>query len=187
VDLGGDAAGLPSILATLAEQDVTATFFVTGGWARRYPDGLRRIAAAGHAIGNHTDTHPNLPQLEDVEIRRQLQAVEDLVLAATGRSTKPLFRFPFGDRDERTLRVVNGAGYCAYRWTVDTLGWKGTSGSMSAQTVTDRVLAGARPGAIVLMHGGANPDDGSTLDADALPQVLRTLRERGYSFTTLPG
>lgn len=185
VDLGGDAAGVPSILRTLDDLDVPATFFVTGAWARRYPDQLRQIAAA-YPVGNHTDTHPQLTRLTDAQVSAELAAVEQQVAALTGRTTKPLFRFPFGDRDARTIAAVNRDGYCAYRWTVDTLGWKGTSGGVSAQTVVDRVLAAARPGEIVLMHGGANPDDGTTLDADALPTVIRELRARGYSFVPLP-
>lgn len=72
-----------------------------------------------------------------------------------------------------------------FRWTVDTLGWKGTSGGMTVTKVVDRVLAAAEPGAIVLMHVGSNPDDGSTLDADALPIVIRKLRARGFGFVRL--
>ena len=67
------------------------------------------------------------------------------------------------------------------RWTVDTLGWQGTAGHISAAVVVSRVLAAARPGEIVLMHAGSNPDDHTTLDADALPRVISELRARGYS------
>lgn len=73
----------------------------------------------------------------------------------------------------------------AVRWTVDTLGWKGTSGGIGTQTVTARVLAGLQPGEIVLMHIGSNPDDGSTLDADALPQVIDGISAAGYGIVTL--
>ena len=68
---------------------------------------------------------------------------------------------------------------------MDTLGWKGTSGGMTAQGVCDRVIAGLQPGEIVLMHVGSNPDDGSTLDADALPEIIAMMRAAGYSFVTL--
>jgi peptidoglycan-N-acetylglucosamine deacetylase len=186
IDLGGDDAGLGPILATLAERDVRATFFVTGDWARRYPEGLRRVVAAGHVVGNHTDTHPHLTQLSDTQVRAQIESAETEVVRITGHNPRPLFRFPFGERDERTIGIVGSQGYCAYRWTVDTLGWKGTSGGITAATVRDRVLASLQPGEIVLMHAGANPDDGSTLDADALPALVDQLRARGYGFTTLP-
>lgn len=107
-------------------------------------------------------------------------------LKGTLFSTRPLFRFPFGDRDSRTIAAVNANGYVCVRWTVDTLGWKGTlKGGITAQIIVDRVLAGAHPGAIMMMHVGANPDDGTTLDADALPTVISQLRARGYGFVTL--
>jgi hypothetical protein len=59
--------------------------------------------------------------------------------------------------------VVNGTGFVPVGWTVDTLGWKGTSGGITTQTVLNRVLGSLRPGEIVLMHCGSNPDDHSTL------------------------
>ena len=186
IDLGGNDTGLASIMRTLSEQNIPATFFVTGNWVRHFPDQLRQIAGAGHPVGNHSNTHPEFTSLTDAQILAELAAADNEVITVTGRTTKPLFRFPFGDRNAHTIAVVNGAGYCSYRWTVDTLGWKGTSGGITVQTVIDRVLAQAQPGEIVLMHGGANPDDGSTLDADALPEVIRQLRARGYGFTTLP-
>jgi peptidoglycan/xylan/chitin deacetylase (PgdA/CDA1 family) len=68
---------------------------------------------------------------------------------------------------------------------VDTLGWQGTSGGITAGIVLQRVLDTLTPGQIVLMHLGAHPTDGSTLDADALPQIIDELRARGYSFVTL--
>ena len=68
---------------------------------------------------------------------------------------------------------------------MDSLGWEGTSDGQSVETVTDRVLAAAQPGEIVLIHLGSNPDDGTTLDAATLPAIITGLRARGYSFVTL--
>ena len=85
----------------------------------------------------------------------------------------------------RTISVVNSECYVPFRWTVDTLGWEGTSAGQSVASVVSRVVSAARPGEIVLMHVGAHPTDHSTLDADALPQVITALRARGYSFVTL--
>jgi peptidoglycan/xylan/chitin deacetylase (PgdA/CDA1 family) len=185
-DAGANAAGLPSILSTLDREGVTATFFLTGGFANQYPASVQAIVARGHRLGNHTATHPHLPLLSDAAIVSQLIQAESQIRAAGGTDPRPLFRFPFGDRDAHTIAVVNGAGYAAVRWTVDTLGWKGTTlGGITAQIVVDRVVAAARPGAIVLMHVGSNPDDHTTLDADALPTVIARLRGLGYGFVTL--
>jgi peptidoglycan/xylan/chitin deacetylase (PgdA/CDA1 family) len=184
-DAGANADGLPSILSTLRTTGVEATFFVTGRWAETYPAKVRQIRSDGHRIGNHSDSHPTMTSLSDDAIFAQLGTARTKIMAAGGSDPKPLFRFPFGDRNARTIADVNRAGYLAVRWTVDTLGWKGTSGGMTKQRVVERVLAGAQPGEIVLMHLGSNPDDGTTLDAAALPTVMARLSAQGYRFVTL--
>jgi hypothetical protein len=103
----------------------------------------------------------------------------------TGADPWPWFRFPYGDYNAHAISVVNSTGFVPVGWTVDTLGWEGTSGGITAQTVLSRVLGSLRPGEIVLMHCGSNPDDHSTLDAAALPSVIQALQARGYSFVTL--
>jgi peptidoglycan/xylan/chitin deacetylase (PgdA/CDA1 family) len=129
-------------------------------------------------------THPGFTGLSDAGIAAEIQGAQQAILAA-GADPVPLFRFPFGERDARTIAAVNNLGYVPVRWTVDTLGWKGTSGGINAQQVADRVLAALRPGEIVLMHIGSNPDDGTTLDADALPHIIDGVRQAGYGFVTL--
>uniref|UniRef100_UPI0031DFBCF7 polysaccharide deacetylase family protein n=1 Tax=Saccharothrix mutabilis TaxID=33921 RepID=UPI0031DFBCF7 len=183
-DAGANSAGLPSILATLADRGVPATFFLTGTWARANPSGVAAIRAGGHRVGNHSMTHPDFRTLDDGAVRDQVSRAEQAIRAA-GADPRPLFRFPLGARDARTIAAVNDAGYVAVRWTVDTLGWKGTSGGITAAQVADRALGALGPGEIVLMHVGSNPDDGTTLDADALPGMIDRMRAAGYGFVTL--
>lgn len=183
-DAGANSSGLPGILQTLAATGVRGTFFLTGSWAAANPEGVAAIVAGGHRLGNHSMTHPGFTGLPDAAIGDQLSEAEQAIRAGGG-DPRPLFRFPFGERDTRTIATVNAYGYLPVRWTVDTLGWKGSSGGITAQIVADRVLAGLRPGEIVLMHVGSNPRDGTTLDADALPGMIERIREAGYGFTTL--
>jgi peptidoglycan/xylan/chitin deacetylase (PgdA/CDA1 family) len=183
-DAGSDAAGVPSILATLAAERVAATFFLTGNWAQNFP-GMARTIAASFRVGNHSMTHPHFTSLTAVRMRAEIERASAAIRAVCGVATEPLFRFPYGDRDARTIRIVNEAGYLPIGWTVDTLGWEGTRHGGSADAIVARVVASARPGEIVLMHVGANPDDRSTLDADALPRVIAALRDRGYTFVGL--
>lgn len=185
-DGGASNTAVASVLGTLDRLDVPATFFVTGDFARSYPASVRAIAAAGHPVGNHSDTHPSFPDSTNEEIRTELARADASISALTGERTAPLFRFPFGDRTPLDIQVVNDAGYIPFRWTVDTLGWQGTDEGITVATVRDRVLDTLQPGQIVLMHVGAHPDDGSTLDADALPGMVGDLRERGYDFVTIP-
>jgi peptidoglycan/xylan/chitin deacetylase (PgdA/CDA1 family) len=184
-DAGGNSAGLASILGTLSAQKVPGTFFLTGAWATVYPAQVKQIVAGGHRIGNHTQSHPHVPQLSDAAVTSQLSTARTNITKAGGTEPKPLFRFPYGDRNAHTIALVNKAGYLAVRWTVDTLGWKGTSGGVSTTTIVNRVVNAAKPGEIVLMHVGSNPTDKSTLDANALPTVISKLRALGYGFVSL--
>jgi peptidoglycan/xylan/chitin deacetylase (PgdA/CDA1 family) len=171
-DAGGSEAGVTSILATLRSTGTPGTFFLTGSFVDQYPESARRIAAA-HRVGNHSATHPHLTTLDDAAVRGQISRGADRIRAVTGVDPRPWFRFPYGDRDARTIAEVNQLGYAAVRWTVDSLGWQGTKvGHQSVDSVTARVLGAARPGGVVMMHVGANPDDGTTLDAAALAGVI---------------
>ena len=183
-DAGSSNAGVTSILATLRDTGTPASFFMTGDFANDYPTSASRIAAA-HPIGNHSMTHPYFTQLSDAQIATELTKARSAIIAATGDDPRPWFRFPFGDVNSRTVTTVNRQCYVPFRWTVDSLGWQGTSGGMSRDKVISRVVNGVAPGGIVLMHVGANPDDGTTLDADALPAIISGLEARGYTFTTL--
>jgi len=183
-DAGASSTGVTPILSTLATTKVAATFFLTGDFIRDHPSATASIAAA-HLVGNHSATHPDLTTLSSTAVVDEIRKGAAAIQAGTGRPPRPWFRFPFGARDARTIGLVNGECYVAVRWTVDSLGWKGTSGGMTVTKVRDRILAAARPGMVVLMHVGANPDDGTTLDAAALPSVIAGLRAKGYSFVTL--
>jgi peptidoglycan/xylan/chitin deacetylase (PgdA/CDA1 family) len=183
-DAGADNAGAPKILAALAQANVTATFFMTGRWAELYPQLARRIVAR-YPIGNHTFDHHDLLGLTLPAVRRELLMARSAIRHATGSPPIALFRFPYGSSSASTLALANHLGYTAVGWTVDTLGWEGTSMGQSLASVTSRALIHMQPGEIILMHVGANPHDHSTLDADALPGIIRAIRARGYQFVTL--
>ncbi|MHB1474207.1 MAG: polysaccharide deacetylase family protein [Dermatophilaceae bacterium] len=183
-DAGANGDGVDSILATIARERVAATFFLTGDFVNSFPTLAVRMSAAGR-LGNHTTSHPHLPILTDAQVRTQVTSAQTTILRVTGQDPRPLFRFPFGDSGPRDLRLVNDLRYVAVGWTVDTLGWQGTSGGRSVDSVVQRVLAAAMPGEIVLMHVGSHPTDHSTLDANSLPRVISGLRAAGYGFVTL--
>jgi len=186
-DAGANADGVQPILGTLAKYNVRATFNLTGNFVRDFPAPSKAIAAAGQRIGDHSVSHPYFikDKLTDAQMRDQVLSAESRIASVTGADPWPWFRFPYGDYSQHAISVVNGTGFVPVGWTVDTLGWKGTSGGITAQTVLNRVLGSLRPGEIVLMHCGSNPDDHSTLDADALPAVIQNLQARGYSFVTM--
>jgi peptidoglycan/xylan/chitin deacetylase (PgdA/CDA1 family) len=184
-DAGANNAGVARIMRVLERTHARATFFLTARWVGLYPDDARAIAAR-YPVGNHTIDHPDLTGLTLDAARRQVNGARRAIVAVTGRDPRPLFRFPYGAYDAGRIALVNGLGYAAIGWTVDTLGWKGTSGGQTPETVQARILAGLRPGEIVLMHVGSNPTDSSTLDASALRAVIATIQNRGYTLVALP-
>lgn len=183
-DAGSGNEAVASILRTLEAQHVPASFFLTGQFVDAFPGSAQAIASH-YPVGNHTYTHPDLTTLSSSSIRTEIRTAAARIRTVTGQDPRPWFRFPFGAVDARTISVVNAECYVPFRWTVDTLGWKGTSGGQSVSSVVARVTTAARPGEIVLMHVGAHPTDHTTLDADALPRIISELRARGYSFVTL--
>lgn len=183
-DAGGDDAGVAAILGTLAREHVRATFFLTGHWAQTFPAQARRIAAS-YRLGDHSMTHPHFTGLSADQIKHQVLDSAAAIEHATGVGPAPFFRFPYGNQNAGILAQVNGLGFITVRWSVDTLGWQGARAGATTPRIINRVLAALAPGEIVLMHVGATPADGSTPDANALPEIIRALKARHYDFVTV--
>lgn len=183
-DTGSDDGYTLQILETLRNEKIKASFAITGHWARRYPDLLRAIAADGHLLMNHSEDHPSFTGLSTgagpltrEERISQLEQAEEAIKALTGVSAKPYFRPPYGDVDGSVLCDAYAAGYgYVIMWSVDTAGWN----HATAEQILQTVLAGARPGAIYIMHVGSE-----SADAAALPQMIQGLRAEGYQFGTV--
>jgi peptidoglycan/xylan/chitin deacetylase (PgdA/CDA1 family) len=183
-DGGGNAEGAKVVIAVLRREHVPATFFLTGHFVRTYP-GFSRAIGRRFPVGNHTVNHVDLRRLSTAAATREIAQAERMIRRATGRDPRPYFRFPYGARNARTLRIAHRLGYVSVRWTVDTWGWMGRS-SQSVPGAVRRVVEHLVPGEIVLMHLGSSRDR-STIDTTALPRVIRAVRARGYRFVTLAG
>ncbi|SHJ64508.1 LysM peptidoglycan-binding domain-containing protein [Parasporobacterium paucivorans] len=178
-DDGDDGGSIPEILQILSANGIKATFFLTGKAVSHHPEWIQAIVNQGHAIGNHSYSHPYFTQLTAEQMRAELDQTEAIVRNYTGQSTKPLFRPPYGAYNSTILQVVGDAGYTkTIYWTIDTLDWKG----ISASEITQRVLGNITPGAIVLMHVGS----GAVNTPTALPGIISSLKASGYQFVTVP-
>ncbi len=159
------------ILDILAKHDVHVTFFMTGGWVSAYPEDVKRIQAAGHDLGNHSENHKNMSQLSKEECISELMEVHNKVKELTGVEMT-LFRPPYGDYDNEVILTAQECGYYPIQWSVDSLDWK----NYGIQSILDTVLQhkdlGA--GAIILCHNGAE------YTAQALDALLTGLKEQGY-------
>lgn len=177
-DDGSDGTNINTILRTLAAHNVKATFFLTGSGARKHQNSIRYIVGHGHQIGNHSYSHPNFTKLTAAQVKSELDKTESTIKAITGKSTKPLFRAPFGAVNSTVLSRVGNAGYThTIQWNIDTVDWKG----VSSKAITDKVVNNIVPGSIVLMHTGA----GASGTPGALPGMITKLKAKGYSFVTV--
>ena len=191
-DCGANDAGIPAILSALQASGATATFTLTGVFAQTYPQVAMEIAADGYDIADHTYNHMDMTKMSLSEAQAEVTQGAQVIESVTGRNPQPIFRFPYGAWNNQLIQMVNSLGYGSFFWTVDTLGWEGTtttptsSGGQNVQSVEARALGSLTPGEIILMHCGSAPDD-TTLDADALSAVIQGIVARGYHFVTLHG
>lgn len=164
------------ILEILEENDVKATFFMTGGWVKAYPDDVKKILAAGHDLGNHSENHKNMSELTVEQCCDEIQSVHKKVQELTGYDMF-LFRPPFGDYNDTVIETAEALGYHGIQWDVDSLDWKDYGVDSIIKTVVGHKHLGN--GSIILCHNGAK------YTADALDMLIKTLKERGYQFVPI--
>lgn len=111
------------ILAILNKYQVKATFFLTNIWLDDYPEMAQKIAAAGHEIAMHSVTHPHMSQISAEEVAQELEGNYQRIVEVTGYEPQ-LFRFPFGEYDNKSIDVVREKGYYPIQWSIDTLDTK---------------------------------------------------------------
>jgi peptidoglycan/xylan/chitin deacetylase (PgdA/CDA1 family) len=176
-DAGAGAAPTAAMLDVLRAAGVRSTFFLTGKWSQENPALVKRIYANGHELANHSWNHPDFRQLSDAAIVEEIASTEGIIGDLTGADTKPWFRFPYGARDARTRAVVASLGYASVFWTLDSLDSVGAV--KTPQFLYERITTNAVNGSIILVHVGSAPT------AAALPDILKTLQERGLRPVTI--
>lgn len=184
-DDGPNPAMTPRLLEILAQHEVRATFFLIGEYVRQFPELAKEISSRGHAIGNHTDTHPSLVLLSQSRIQGELQHCQAAVADATGRQPQWM-RPPYGFRSPQMHRAVRASGFRGVvMWSASGRDWK----RQPASRVIER-LRRVRPGDIVLLHDGAPPVPGGpgcdrSHTLDAVDHWLPRWKERGWRCVTL--
>jgi peptidoglycan/xylan/chitin deacetylase (PgdA/CDA1 family) len=175
-DAGADRGTSIELLDVLADRGVRATFFVTGQFAERYPDIMRRIAADGHELANHSYSHPDYKRISEAQMRTETRMATEAIERTSGVKMAPLWRAPYGSRDARIIQIVNEEGLRPVYWTFD-------SGDWLDNATTEKVLSAdlrlAAPGAIAVHH--IQP----RWTFEAMPTIIDELRGRGYDFVTV--
>jgi len=164
---------IPTILNTLKEQHVKATFFIEGKWAKENKEYVRMIHEQGHLIGSHAYNHPDMARLNDAQINDQINDTNEIIEAIV-KFRPSWFAPPSGSFNDRTVELAHKAKMQTILWTVDTIDWKNPSVSV----MINRVMKNIHPGAMILMHP-------TKPVAQGLEPLVTAIKREGYDIDTV--
>ncbi len=168
----------PQVISVLEQYHVKATFFVIGRMLRYFSASTVREIEDGDVIGDHTETHPMLAHMSAHEQYEEMFE-QGARIELLGAKRPVLFRPPYGSFNATTFQQLKRLHQLMVLWSVDT----GDFEQPGVSVIVQRALEGAHPGAIILMHdaGGTR-----TQTIEALPQIIKALRAKGYDLVTVP-
>lgn len=176
-DDGPDSRYTAAILDILKEKGVKATFFVVGQQVEKEPEMLKRIVDEGHAVGNHTMNHKQLPKLTDKQMKQEIDGADKLIENVIGY--KPtMVRAPYGAVSDALKTYMKNENRLLVGWNVDTRDWAGTSVADMRSMIKEKT----KPGAIILMHSFGGKNIKHTVEM--LPGAIDDLIKMGYTFVT---
>lgn len=149
-DLGYESGHTAKILDTLKANNVKATFFVTGSYAKNQPELMQRIVDDGHTVGNHSWSHPDMTTITDAEAAAEITQVHDIVKQNYGYETY-LFRFPAGVFSQKALAIAAQNGHHSVFWSFAYNDWDNAN-QPDVTEALEKVTARLHPGAVYLFH-----------------------------------
>ncbi|MDR1753598.1 MAG: polysaccharide deacetylase family protein [Eubacterium sp.] len=159
------------LLLMLEKGGVRATFFVTGEFCDKFPDDVRKMAAAGHEIANHSDAHPHIIGMNINDLIADTKEGGRKIEMIT--KIKPtLYRSPYGEFDDTSVSTIEGMGYKFIQWSVDSIDWQ----EPDSETIKKRVIDKTGSGSILLFHNDLKNT------AEALPDIISSLKKSGFEF-----
>jgi polysaccharide deacetylase family sporulation protein PdaB len=175
-DISWGQAMAPKVLDILKQENLKATFFLSGPWSKNHTELVSRIKNDGHEIESHGQAHVDLNTLGREGTARNISEAHAILQQMTGRAPTYI-RPPNGAFDKNSVQAAKDLGYATVIWSVDSLDWK----NPGVETIINRTTRLIHPGAIILMHAS----DSCKQTDQALPVVIRTLRQEGYTFVAL--
>ncbi|KQU60948.1 polysaccharide deacetylase family protein [Rossellomorea sp. RS05] len=164
---------IPDMLETLKKHQVYATFFLEGRWVKNNPKLARMIVEAGHEVGNHSYSHPDMKSLQTSKVRDELKRTNDIIEVTTGEKVK-WFAPPSGSYRDEVVEIADEMDMRTIMWSVDTIDWQ----KPSPDVLIDRVMGKMHKGAIVLMHPTAST-------ANALNALIVQVKEKELRLGTV--
>ena len=164
---------LSDMLATLKQHHVSATFFLEGRWAQKYPELAQMITDAGHEVGNHSFTHPDMKNLSTVQIQQEITKTNGVIKATTGSNPK-WFAPPSGSFKDEVVKIASNEEMGTIMWSVDTIDWQ----KPTPDVLIQRVMSKVHNGAIILMHPTA-------ATAQSLEQLIIQIKNEKLQINTV--
>ena len=164
---------IPGILKTLDEHQTKATFFFDGSWVKKNPDLAKMIKEAGHEIGNHAYSHPDLKQRSVAQTKEELQKTNNVIKATLG-ITPIWFAPPSGSFNEATIQVADQLDMKTILWTVDTVDWR----KPATSEMVRRVVSKVENGSMVLMHP-------TKPTAEGMERMITDIKAKGLQLGTV--
>lgn len=164
---------LTPMLATLKKNHVYATFFLEGRWVKNNPELAKMIVAAGHEVGNHSYTHPDMKRLSGAMIRQEISKTNEVIKATTGVAPT-LLAPPSGSMRDEVVSIAAEYDLRTIMWSVDTIDWQ----KPTPDVLIQRVVSKVHPGAIVLMHPTASTEK-------ALDKLIKELKGKNFELDTV--
>ena len=178
-DAGYENGNTEKILDVLKAHRIPAAFFLVGNYMERNPELVRRMAAEGHIVGNHTMHHPNMSKLSDpAAFAKELQDLENLYQQITGEELKKYYRPPQGIYSEENLNMAKNLGYKTVFWSLAYVDWNNDA-QPSEEEAFAKLLPRTHNGAVVLLHST------SRTNGEILDRLLTRWEEMGYSYGSL--
>lgn len=171
-DQGYENGYTEPILDTLKEKNVKAIFFLTGDYAKKETELVKRMIEDGHILGNHGMTHASMPKLSEEECNKEILDLHNLVLEKYNYEMQYL-RPPCGEYSEQSLSVAQQLGYKTIMWSFAYVDWK-TDAQPSQSEALEKLNGAAHGGGIYLLHSV------SKTNSEVLGQLIDSLREKGY-------
>ncbi|WP_141500733.1 polysaccharide deacetylase family protein [Paenibacillus luteus] len=164
---------IDSILKSLKQENVKATFFLDGSWLKKNAEIAKQIQAEGHEMSNHAYSHPDMSALSRQDQYNQIAKTEAL-LKSTLNVTNRWFAPPSGDFNSATVQIAAQSGLQTVLWTIDTVDWR----KPPADSIVRKIAAKLEPGSLILMHPTAS-------SRDALPGMIAAAKAKGYAIGTV--
>ena len=171
------------LLEVLAKHNVRATFFMIGRYAQLRADVALGVVKAGHAVGNHTFTHPLLTLKSAQEVRRELSECHSAIRDAVGQYSN-IFRPPFGGRRPAVLHIARELSLEPIMWNVTGYDWNAPPAAVIEKKVSHQI----RGGDVILLHDGGHKQIGADRSQTVLAtdRLIQRYKSEGYEFVTVP-